>query len=724
MNLALQDDRLLADVVAAFIRSIRAMGYYDENHPVFEATRREAHAALRTAFLTQSLVTLGCGGHHLLIDEAGGILNDPPAVSLAHRMFENAVVAIRLHPEVRVEDLGALMQVLAEREDRVRSAGGVARVLQQQGAYGIDVIEVDIDALFSGRQDDLSGLAANDPVVELALKALLRFRDQEQSTGSEELQISLERVGSPDSLGDFLDDLLGQAEPGVVAGAAAGGSLTGDDLADFASQAYLRTHDQLFQSGAPTDEIAASAEMLSNALVRLSPDARFSLLRKLAGGEDTSLDQQAAAQNLGARLDDGLVTSAIASALFDQQGDPATVRAIGNLIRRIRPVEAERQRLLSEVDHDMRGLGRPIDGVLWQEMQSRAFENSALGLLEMSLDKTRDTLKEYAQARRTGRLPPVFGQDVLHTVDANVVGYWTTHALVDVLDSAGRLGTGAVESCRLQLERLDESGATDECMLLLQAMMRRTEQDEDSDLATVLINLLDGPQGPKWSLMLLQHDGQPNQMTGDILLSALDRPGDRAYKSALIDRLARFDRQGMVRLTARFSSRITPLQAQGLVLAALQNEIGLGVKIARLLLRSPTGRVREVVLKALVDRPERDIVALLAHVAGWKSDKHTKALLGLDGTEPRGVAHRMQLVAIGALGLTHSGLAARPLFDILVRSRMFNDREQDDLRVAAIQALRTNASPEATQALRDALQHKKRIIRDTVRRVLGRRGMA
>ena len=122
----------------------------------------------------------------------------------------------------------------------------------------------------------------------------------------------------------------------------------------------------------------------------------------------------------------------------------------------------------------------------------------------------------------------------------------------------------------------------------------------------------------------------------------------------------------------------------------------------------------------MVANPDPGIVSLLAHLAGWKGERYTKALLGIDSTDSRGAVHRMQLHAIGALGLTHSPTAARPLYDILVRSRLFGDREQDELRVAAAQALRTNATPDAMGALREASRHKKRAIRDAVNRVLGR----
>ncbi len=721
--MSVAEGRVLADVVSAFVRSIRAMGYYDESHPVFEASSREAHAALLEAFRFLPVVTLGCGGHHLLIDEQGTALRDPPAVDLARRMFENAVVAVRLWPEVQVEDLGDLMHVLAEREDRVRAAGGVAAVLTRRGTIGVEVLEVDIEGLFSGRLGDLGGMTSDDPVVEHAVRAILRFRDEESQAGGEALQISLSQVASPESLGGFLDELMAQAEPGVVTDAASGGPMTGDDLADFASQAFLRSVESSHLSGgSPTEQIARSAELLSSALVRLSPDARFALLRKLAGAESLGDDQTRAVRDLGGHLDDREVTAAIAAALFDQQGDPATVRSIGNLIRRIRPVEAERQRLLAAVDDDMSRRGRPIDGVLWQEMQSRAFEDGALGLLEMSLAQTRDVLTDYARARREGRLAAVAGQDVLHTVDRNVVDYWTTFALVDLLQHAGRLGTGALEACRQQLDRLEESGATDECMTLLQAMMQRTDVEEEPELSGILLELLEGPRGARWSVRLLQHESRPSQMMGEILLAALDRPGDKAFKDAMIDRLARFDDETLARLVGRLGRRLSPFQAQSLVLAALRRSAQLGLRAARACLRNPNYRVREVVIKALVARPDPQIVSLLAHLAGWKGERYTKALLAVDAADSRGLVHRMQLNAIGALGLTHSSVAARPLTDILVRSRMFSDREQDELRVAAAQALRTNATPEAMQALTEASRHKKRAIRDVVTRVLGRRG--
>lgn len=716
-------DHVLGDVVAAFVRSLRAMGYYDESHPVFEASRREAHEALQQAFRTEPIVTLGGGGHHLLVDAEGTALNSVPAVAFARRLFDHAIVAIRFRPDLRPEDVGALMAVLAEREDRVREAGGANAVLGARGIVGIDILEVDIDALFAGRQSELGSVVDGDPVAELALKAMLRFREAGAGEEANALQISLEQVGSAGSLGGFLDELLDQAEPGVLADGQGGGPLSGDDLADLASQAFLRSHGTLSRSDPSGPELAQSAELLSNALVRLSPEARFALLRKLAGADEIDDHRQAAVRDLGARVDDGAVTAAIAAALFDQHGDPATARSIGNLIRRIRPIEADRHRLLSAVDDDLQRIGRPIDGVLWQEMQSRALDDASLGMLEMRVNETRATLEQYARARRGGRLAAVAGQDVLHTVDPKVVEYWTTEVLTDLLADGGRLGGGAVDACRLQLELLDQAGAGDECMQLLMAMVHRTEARDEEELTPVLLQLLDGPSGPKWTARLLKQAGPQSRIMGEILLSALDRPGGRAQKEQLIGRLARFDRDTLLRLVNRFGPRATPLQAQSLVVASLRCDLSLGVKAARMLLRNPTSRVREVVIKAVVERPNREVIALLAHVAGWKGDRYTKSLLALDGTEPRSFVHRMQLTAIGALGMSRSALAARPLFDILVRTRMFSDREQEEQRVAAAQALRTNATPEAQSMLREASRHRKRAIRDVVLRVLGRGGV-
>ncbi|CAN0533382.1 unnamed protein product, partial [Laminaria digitata] len=126
-------------------------------------------------------------------------------------------------------------------------------------------------------------------------------------------------------------------------------------------------------------------------------------------------------------------------------------------------------------------------------------------------------------------------------------------------------------------------------------------------------------------------------------------------------------------------------------------------------------------LRSLVAHPKREVIALLAHTAGWKGERYTHSLLQLRGDAQRHT-HRLQLDAIGALGLSKSPLAVRPLLDLCTRVGLFSDELNEAVQIGAAQALLTNGTPAADRALEEIQNHKKRGVREIARRVLkGRR---
>lgn len=714
----------MAGVVAAFTRAIRAMGYYDASHPVFEQSKREAYGTLREAWRLEPVITLGCAGRRLVIDEAGTSLGDGPSTTLARRLFDSSVVAIRLHDVARPDDVGVLMKVLAESPEKIRSAGGVATLLEAERVQGIDVLEVDFGALFAGSDADLSPLVGGDPIAEIALKGVLRFKEGDDDK-SDALAVSLEKLTTPESLGEFLDDLLEDAEPEALADGSSGagpdwGHMSGDDVADFAAQAYLTNQEHLTSAG-KMEELAASAQMLSNALVRLSPDARFSLLRRLAGGDTVeSAGHEQAVRQLGEHLEDDDIVDAVAQALLDRSSDSDTVRAIGNLIRRIRPVEAERKRLMERVDATMLQRNKPIDGVLWQQIQAQALEERALGLLEMSLEKVRPNLVRAAQRRLRGKARAVVGQDVLFAFDALAVSRRAARAYgVVVLDPKAKVQDGTLDAVRRLIGRLVEQGDEPECLLLLGALVRRVDKDPDPTLNAFVEELLSGDRGSAWSAKLLARGGVDGRMMGELILNALDGPGDREYKEGLLDRLARFDPSSLLRMGEQ-AARAEPLRVHHLVRAALRADAWVGVKVARVALKNPSSKAKELAIKALVDAPSADALGVLAHAAGWKGDKYSLAMLGLKSSE-QARAHKLQMAAIGALGLSRAPGAVRPLVDLLMQKRLFESKESEEVRLGAAQALLTNGTPEAKEALEEGAQHKKKVVRDVCTRVLANR---
>ena len=715
---------LLAKVVAAFTRAIRAMGYYDASHPVFEQTKNEAFSALSEAWQMRTIVTLGSAGRHLVIDEEGTTLQDEPSSALARRMFDSSIVAIRLHDVARASDLGELMKVLAESSEKVRQAGGVTALLELERVQGIDVIEVDFASLFAGNDADLSPLVGDDPVAELALKGVLRFKDEGQDERSEALSVSLEKLSTPESLGDFLDGLLEETESSARTGGETGtapewGHITGDDFADYATRAYLTNQEKLAAENKDS-ALAESATILSNALVRLSPDARFALLRRLAGGDTVeSAGHEQAIRKLGEQMSDNQVVDAIASALVDKSSDSDTVRAIGNLLRRLRPVEQERKRLMDQIDEQMFAASKPIDGVLWQQLQSQALEERALGLLEMSMEKVKPQLIRAAQTRMRGRVPPVVGQDALFAFDDLSVARRATRAFSDVVAAPGRVGPGALKSVGTMIAQLHKQGDEEACLTLLAAMIRRADSDRSPALLKIVHALLRGERGARWSMLLLARADAEGSMVGDLILNALEAPGDREQQEALLARLAGFEPSALLRMGEQLADA-SPIRVHHLLRAALRFNPRVGLKIARVALKNPNLKAKEVALKALVDAPNNDSIALLAQAAGWKGEKQTVGLLNLkndDGAH----THKLQMVAIGALGLSHAAAAVAPLVDLLAHQKLFESKDSEEIRLGAAQALLTNGTEEATAALEAHAKHKKKAIREVCARVLGNR---
>jgi len=708
----------LEELVASFTRAIRAMGYYDGDHPVFQSTRRAAHEALSAAMGQAQSLTLASTGRELLVDVEQR-LNDPPSQTLAHTMFELGVVALRLHHSADERALGTLMQLFAERPERVRTAGGAGSVLRHREARGIEVLEVDFGALFSSQGVDLGALVQGDPVATGALRQILRFR--EGGTGVQQaVVVRLENIAGPDSLGAFLDDLLDEADPEALPGAT--GHITCDDLADQAVQAYLRSQAVDEHATTQTDALLAkSAAALSAALVRLSPDGRFALLRRLAGHREDEPLRDAAAARVGAHVQDNIIVSAVAAALVGQDGDPDAVRAVGDLVRRLRPIEAERRGLLESVDGDMAAAGCAIDGVLWQQMQARAYGDGGLGMLELQLQAHRERLAQCAQSRLRGGLSACAGQDVLHTFAPQVIENWAVRTWVEVLKHPCSLQEDSLTAVQALIVDLYLQGAFDESVELLAALAVHGQQSRGGEALQRVRVLLGSKGGPRWSKALLARQDVPGAVLADLLLRTLDELLDARSQAQVLDRLAGLGTAQVWALAQREMPGVSAARACSLVQVAFRVNEQLGLKVARAALKAPDLAVKTRVLRSLVAHPKREVIALLAHTAGWKGERYTHSLLQLRGDAQRHT-HRLQLDAIGALGMSKSPLAVRPLLDLCTRVGLFSDEVSEAVQIGAAQALLTNGTPAADRALEEIQNHKKRGVRQIAQRVLkGRR---
>lgn len=690
-------------LVSSMTRAVRALGYYDASHPVFIQAQNEALASFQRVRRGKEPITLAGAASKLFIDADGETLDDGPAALLARRMFKSSILAIRIRPTARAEDFGYLVRVLAESADRLRDAGGAHAVFELSGGKEIDLYDVDFGAVFAGDHPDLSPLTRGDAVAELALYEVLRVKADEDAEG-EALGISFQSLGSVESLGSFLDELLDK-------------DLSGDETADLAARAYLTNHDRMTRGGATAPDLSNSARVLSERLVKLSPEARFALLRRLAAGEQADApEQRAAVAELAPHVDGKTIVTSVVAALLDQGRDAETVRAIGDLLRRLRPVEADRRKLLEVIDREMTRRERPLDGVLWQEMQSRALEDSALGMLELDLAERKAELVARTKSRMSGRLHPVAGESILRARGRKLGERHTSRALAGVLLET-RTPQEALLTAIKQL--LESSNEPEVNSTLLSTLLRQAEADATGAVGGLVRTLLEGERGAERTRMLAAGDEQPQtRVMGEVLLRALEVETDRQQKEQLLDRLAAFDHEILKELGTKVAEA-EPQRAHNLLRVAMRADRKLGIKFVRIALRNQSLRAKDHAVRALAEAPDGEGLGLLAMIAGWKGEKTSRAALHFPpNNELEKKLFELQLAAIGTLGWSKSPLAVEPLKDFLLKTKLLANKHDEDCRVAAAQALVVNNTPQARAALEEGLASKKKNIHDLCVRAL------
>lgn len=745
-------------LIVALMRGAKAMGYYDPDHPVYRRSWQEATQALQYALRDHMYLSLGCGGSHVVHDPEGPPLADEQARGLAKVMFQRSVVAIRFARDTSGEDLGHLLRALSEGPDALRAAGGVRARLEEVGAGTVDVIEVDYQSLFEREEADLGALVGHDPVVERAIREVLRFSTVGEGPA---LSIRLDQLDAPESLGGFLDELLSHADEEAGGTASGPQALGPEGLAELASEAYLTNQRKMSRDGAGLADLGRSAEVLGDALVRLPPKARLELLRKLAGDDASrSAEDAKAVDALGRALPGNAIVEAVAAALVDGSADRGTVKAIGNLVKRLRPVERDRQELLDAVDGSLARRGRRADGLVWQEIQSRALEREDLGYLKLAFATFKDGLAEAARLRRAGRLPAVPGQEVLGSDGDTLLDRHAAAVLRQVLSDTRPVGGTVMTATRTLIERLETAGDLRGSTELLAALVRRADLDAppgrgtglrrgpaprsgvgprdpfvgtaplgataalgsvppgapDATARTVLDDLLRGPGGNARTQRLAEADAGRGAVMAEILLEGAEEAMSPAQRALVVERLASID----VRILEKLAYRddLGRVAAATLAQATSRADPRAAVRVVRLLLRNHRLDMKTVALRALIDVPDPNALGLLILASGAKGDEAARGIVDLDPSDPR--FSELKMAAIGALGLTRSPSAVPALAALLQRpAKLIGGKSIEDERLAAAQALSTNGTPDAVAVLQEAARSKKRPIRDAALRATG-----
>lgn len=749
----------ISSLVKALSRSLKAAGYYDDAHPILAQVRKQALDALQQSCQNAPNVTIGTIGSKLVVDPTAAPLSDPASVQLAEHLFARSIVAIRLEKSAGPKDLAGLMASLGETVDKARAAGGYVALLERQQVQGIVLVEVDFDALFTGRDVQISDVAGQDQVVERTLRDVLKIKDKRAQVG-DAVGIDIAALTTPESLGGFLDELLDKAEPGVVdqpgnaggpagsggpgsgssqagksAGVASGKvksriggggnvrieALNPDDLAELAAKAWYGHHQYMRDAGTPKEALADSAKLMASVMARLRPDARFVMLQKLTSRAQSENPPESVKQgnkSLSQTVSDGLLVEAIQAMLSNQGTDPEMVQAVADLMQQIRPIESERKRLLAELDSGMKKTGHPVDGIIWQELQSKALKSNGLGMLELSFRETMDSLVVAAQERIQLSDGPGPVRQALDTLQPEAILARYKDIWMGVMTRMTRppdslLASGTDLAKVLEVQKLDK--ASSEVLAFLLRQSERTTQS--SALHIQLREYFSGADGSRRAVQVAKDYECRGPVIAEAMLDALESPVDTRTKEMLLERFKGIDQAGLNSI-AVMAQNARPIRVFNLIRIGYGLNPRTGSQIARLGLRNRDDLAKEMALKALADYPVPETFTVLAAVAGVNSDEEAQKLLHLDPKEPTTEKRlrNYQSLSISILGSSQASGAVRSLWNLLTREAGFGKGHIDQFRPLVAKALSANATREARAALAAGLNSKNKAVREACSR--------
>jgi hypothetical protein len=504
-------------------------------------------------------------------------------------------------------------------------------------------------------------------------------------------------------------------------GAAALSGISADELAELASQAFLGTWQKLQAQRAPETKLAQTAQVLAKALVRLSPEARFSLLRQLAGAEGQAATG-GAVTNLSAEIKDDLILDAITSVLAGQTGDPETIESVGTLLRQLRPIESERRKILDSLDQTLRSQGQPLDGMLWQELQASAFATQGLGMLELAFRQNVGPLAERAQTRIKQGGNPAEIQQALATLDPRHRAARAAKLLCELLPNNRELPSGMASIAKDIIDGVDagDGAPTGEHLKLLMQLLKRAEgQPSSSAVGQTIKDLLSGPKGAQRSIALVRSQACPGSaVLADALLNALDAPVTLDVRRELVATFSTLD-EAMARSLRAKAGDAKPNGVYQIVLLAIRST-GAALDVARQGLRNRSLKAKESALRALSALPQPSAVGLLSKAAGSEGDEESLKIFSLEppsAPEAEDRLRSLQRVAIEALGQMRSELAVPVLDNLLQRRKLVGGAAFDTLRSYAAQALAANGTAAARLALQAGKASRHKATRDACARL-------
>lgn len=698
------------DVANALAGALRVVSFYDPEHPI--SRQRRAQLELLVQAWLDAIggdgVVAAADNTLLLTGLKDGLQNESTRV-FCSALIQKSVVGLRLRAPTSGRDIFELFTLIGESDRRIRVAGGVTKMYTERGARSIDVFEMDLDALLSGAPFDRGAL---DPLIAKALTEVLALKARSNRRGAA-VAMTLERVSTPLSLGSLLDELIDGAAPGVAADApkigrspsSALAGLSADELADIGGDAFEKCARE--QTNSP-EALAEAAKVLSSALVRLSPEARFRLLAKIAGGG------QDGAAAVGREVTNPILMSAVMQVVMGGERDSKLATAIGGLLERMRPLEKDRQKFLEELDAGAKAQGRPLENMFALELNEMS-QKTTFGALELPLRETRAALVEMAKLRQRGPQPDVVLKTFASLREEDRLER-TARLLCTLLEEERVIVPATLTTVRsiLATPPTDPTMAETGGAVISALWWRAMRDGPNSAAAQHLAEVARSPSGADWCIaLLIELRGQRGPDLAALLVELLRMVATvhqtESFRRRLVDALHALD-PAVIRQIERRVADLPTTASQAVILRAGRDGKSVALALGQLALRSPNAEVKEGVLRALALVADEAIILFLRRCAGGESDADCIQVLSAQKEDANGL-FRLQRTAIEALGATKSADAVPALEELLLRTRLVGGGDLDRLRPFVGRALSINASREARLVLDNGRRHKSKPVR-------------
>lgn len=155
------------DALGTIYRALRAWKFYPKGHPNRRRSIERSHLAM-LALLDGHNLSLSCGRTSFSFPD-GEVLKDSTSLTaaLSNELFVRRVLKITFLQDLYLEDLLALLRILALSPDTIQKSGGVDKIMAEHGIRSIWVNEFDLSVI-RGKRREVESKGVTPPGVDEA----------------------------------------------------------------------------------------------------------------------------------------------------------------------------------------------------------------------------------------------------------------------------------------------------------------------------------------------------------------------------------------------------------------------------------------------------------------------------------------------------------------------------------------------------------------------------